>query len=199
MKARPFARFRQVSHSIAARFAFAALSLLIAGGCAKIDGQIHSTFNRSLLQDFEKSEIITNGPAAADGQSELLVVIQLKNSNQTPVSDYKPIYAVTSGLGVAAGECTTSNVNGVSTCVLKSTQAGTKHIAVTNVKIALEKDVVFTQPTTKSSLELLADGKSKTSGSYKFSGTIGSQSPGIVKSSGHYQFFGGVQGDVFSR
>ncbi len=177
----------------------AALGLvLIVTGCGKISGEISATFNR--VQDFKRSEIISNGPAVADGQSELLVVIQLMNTDGSSVKLFKPTYEVVSGTGVTTQACTTSNDNGVSTCVLKANTAGTKKIAVTNIQIPLQAEVVFTAPVAgKSIFGLISSTKNQTQSNFGLSASIGNQEPGVVKSNGAFKVYGGVQGEAFSR
>jgi len=171
---------------------------LFVTGCGKISGEISATFNR--VQDFKRSEIISNGPAVADGQSELLVVIQLMNTDGSSVKLFKPTYEVVSGTGVTAQACTTSNDNGVSTCVLKSSEAGTKRISVTNIKIELQADVVFNSPTPgKAMFGLIAATKDQTQSNFNLKSSIGNQEPGVVKTSGAFKVYGGVQGEAFSR
>ncbi len=132
--------------------------------------------------------------------SELLVVIQLMNTDGSSVKLFKPTYEVTSGTGVTAQACTTSNENGVSTCVLKASVAGTKRISVTNVGINLLADVVFTAPIPgKAMFGLISATKNQTQSGFELSASIGNQEPGIVKSSGAFKVYGGVQGEVMSR
>jgi hypothetical protein len=171
---------------------------IFVAGCGKISNQVTATFNR--VQDFKRSEIITNGPAIADGQSELLVVIHLMNSDGSSVKLFKPTYEIATGTGVSAQDCTTSNDNGISTCVLKATVAGTKKVSVTNIKIDLSADVVFTAPPTNKVLfGLVTASKTQTQGNFKLSGNIGNQEPGAVRTSGAFKLYGGVQGESFSR
>lgn len=173
---------------------------LLFSGCGKISSQIEATFKRPSIQDFKKSEIISNGPGIADGQSELLVVIQLMNSDGSIVKLFRPTYEIVSGTGVTASACTTSNNNGVSTCVLKSAQAGTKRISVTNIEIPLQADVVFNQPPAgKPNFGLAVANKMQIQGAHTLTATIGNQEPGAVRTSGTYKLFGGVQGEAFSR
>lgn len=172
--------------------------LFIFSGCGKISNQISATFNH--VQDFKRSEIISNGPAVADGQSELLVVIQLMNTDGSSVKLFKPTYEVVSGVGVTAQECTTSNDNGVSTCVLKANQAGIKRISVTNIKIDLQADVVFTAPTASKALfGLISVNNVQNQANFKLSGSIGNQEPGVPKINGVFKVYGGIQGEAFSR
>lgn len=171
-------------------------SWLTLAGC-NVSGGISSKF-RSV--DFEKSEIISNGPAYADGQAELLMVVQLMNSDNSAVKDYKPTYEVVSGAAVNATECTTSNANGVSTCVLKSTVAGTKRVKVTNIKVDLQKDLVFINPPAgKAMMDMAPATKKQTSGTHILNANLGNPVPQAVKTTGTHKLYGGFQGEVFSR
>jgi hypothetical protein len=167
-------------------------------GCGEISNQISATFKH--VQDFKRSEIISNSPAVADGQSELLVVIQLMNTDGSSVKLFKPTYEVISGAGVTAQECTTSNDNGVSTCVLKANQAGIKRVSVTNINIELQADVVFSAPiASKSLFGLISANKVQNQGNFSLSGSIGNQEPGLPRTNGVFKLYGGVQGEAFSR
>lgn len=123
-------------------FRIAILSLLtvFSAGCS-----IEATLTElsPKVPDFLKTEIISNGPGTADGISELIVVVQLKNSDLSVVSGYKPTYEITAGGGVITSECTESLTNGLSYCVLRATQSGVKRLRLTNARIGLEKDVIF--------------------------------------------------------
>ena len=179
----------------AAKMLFA-FSLLLSG--CTVSDQVQVQFDR--VQDFKKSEIISNGPMVADGQSELLVVIQLMNSDGSSVKLFKPTYEVVAGTGVIAQACTTSNDNGVSTCVLKSVQAGTKTISVTNIKFNLKADIVFSAPVASKALSgLISAKKNQSQGNFEISATIGNQETGVVKTGGAFKVYGGVQGEAFSR
>ncbi len=114
-------------------------------GCGKISGGVTNASGPTLTSvlDFKNTEIIANGPIAADGSSELSVIIHLKNSDNSSVPGYRPTYQVTSSVGVSAGECTQSDNNGISVCILKSTQAGAKVMRLTNALVGLEHALEF--------------------------------------------------------
>lgn len=118
--------------------------------------------------DFARTEILVSGSAPADGISGLGVVIHLKNSDNTPVSNYKPEYQVVAGVGVLPGECSTSDSNGVSACAVRATQAGTKTVRLVNAKVGLEKNLSFVPPVYSSSRLSLGDGgiRSSTASGY---------------------------------
>jgi len=93
--------------------------------------------------DFLRTEIVVGGSNIADGNSEMIVLILLKNSDNTVIPNYKPTYEINSSTGLIATECTTSDANGISVCILKSTKPGNKLFRLTNARVGLEKMIVF--------------------------------------------------------
>jgi|GEM_PF-6610812 len=170
-----------------------------SSSCGKITAELNFSHTPP-VQDFKKSQIISNGPQVADGSSSLLVVISLLNSDGTPVIGFTPVYQILSGGGVTSLPCTSSNANGVSTCILKSTQAGTKLLSVTNITISLQASLVFTSPSAgQSHIELASSSKSQTQGSYTLTAAVGPVETGIKKVSGTYSLFGSIHGAEFSK
>lgn len=174
------------------------LAVLCLVGCGEITAGIESLFERD-PNDFRKSEIISDSPAVADGQSELLMVISLVNSDGNPVKDYRPTYDVIAGTGVHASICTTSNNNGVSTCILKSSQAGTKRVSVTNIQIQLQADLVFENPTKKPIFGFTSASTTQSVGTVQLSGSFGALESTTVNTNGNFKLYGGVQGEAFSQ
>lgn len=180
------------------------LSLLLVGvlsavGCS---GQVELT-NSSSDNDFALSHIVVNGTAVANGSSELLVVIQLKNSNGRPIKQFRPTYSIVSGAGVTGSQCTPSDTNGISTCLLKSTHSGTKRFAVTNLtKVTLEQDVLFLTTSAGSFLSTITPAATNTQSSASgatLRGNLGTLESDLVKTSASgWKIFGGPQGDALS-
>jgi hypothetical protein len=192
-----FTRQRHASGSMVA----AASASLLLSACGPIDGKIHLWGSK--LPDFARSEIIQNGPAIADGSSELLVAVSLMNADGSSVKLFKPTYEILSGGGVQGTECTTSNSNGISTCILKSTQAGVKKFSVTNIRIKLERDVVFTAPEKSgltSAIVPAAKFNEKSTQGHELSGSVGSlHSQVVITGTNGWKIFGGPEGNAFSR
>ncbi len=80
-----------------------------------IDGAV--TNPSTIGNDFLNTQILANGPAQADGVSPLVVVIQLKNSNNTPIVNYTPTYQVSNDSGLIMSTCTDlAGLNRSSSC-----------------------------------------------------------------------------------
>ncbi len=123
------------------------ISLFSVLGCGNISGSIKSVaVSGSNVLDFKNTEIIAGDPVAADGVAEFAVIIHLKNSDNSSVSGYKPTYEISSGTGVFPRECTTSDSNGFSACVLKAIEPGIKRMRLTNALVGLEREVHFVKP-----------------------------------------------------
>lgn len=148
--------------------------------------------------DFRKSEIKVLNSGLADGQTELTFTIILRNSNDSYVSGFRPIFEVVSGTGVTTGSCVKSNSSGVANCILKSNLSGIKIISVKNIDIKLEGNLTFNAPSTPSSekpvVGLISAKSSQSSGNFSLTASVGSQEPGIVQTSGNYKLYGGIEG-----
>lgn len=101
------------------------------------------------INDFEKTEILPGSPAFANGSEQLLVAIHLKNSNSASVPNYRPEYEFIDGAGVIPSQCSTSDSNGISVCLVKATVPGKKVLRLINAKVGLESEIEF-----KAALEL---------------------------------------------
>jgi hypothetical protein len=182
---------------------FLLTAFLALSACGKIKGTIQNLHGDANTNDFLKTEIISGTHGIADGTTEMLIAIHLKNSDSTSVRDYQPTYSVTSGTGVTAGNCSTSDSNGIAACVLRSNQAGTKTIRLTNARVGLEKSLVF-DPSLRSGrvLELAAAGKQSmtTTAGHKMELTVGQAAKGLeAKTASGYRILFSAQGAFSSR
>jgi len=174
------------------------LSVLFLTAC-NVNNQIQGTFNPTTEQDFQKTEIIANGPVPANGTSPLLVAVHLKNSNNTSVPDFKPTYSISSGAGVTSSDCTTSDSNGVSACILKAVVSGTKTFTLTNALVGLSKNIVFDAAAGTEKTEILtgATANGTTGSGYKVQMALGHPLKGNYKlHSGGYKVKFSGQGVV---
>ncbi len=135
--------WRKPGSLVVALIQFTLLTLVFCG-CGMEGGIRRLVGNR--VPDFKKTEIIAGSPVPADGSAELALLIHLKNSDGTPIPDYKPEYSVVAGDGVVPHECTTSDSNGLSACFLKATVAGVKRLRLMNALAGLEREVAFEPP-----------------------------------------------------
>ena len=158
------------------------LLILLMGlsACVKISGTLTKIGGKN---DFLKTEFIVGGPQPANGVSQLLVGLQLKNSDNNAVPNYKPTYEVVSGQGVTGTACTTSDNNGISACILKSVVPGQKTIALTNAKIGLKQNVVFENPAGAKAANIISGATfhSVTTGGSKVSMSVGNPAQGIKR------------------
>ena len=130
------------------------LPVLVAQGCGKLSLELPTKIN-----DFLKTEIIVGGSNLANGSSDMYIIVQLKNSDSSPVVDYKPQYNMTPLTGLSVLACTSSTSNGVSVCTVRSTSAGFKTFKLTNAKVGLSKVVEFVNPSSGQVLNLVAGAK----------------------------------------
>ncbi len=178
---------------------FVVLLVLVSSGC-QMRGKILRDGNG--LADFMNTEIIASDIGIADGNDELVVVVHLKNSDNSVVGNFKPEYEIVNGAAVWKGPCTTSASNGMSICILKSTVPGSKRLRLTNAKAGLEKDVLFALKGTSSLAGFTAGGSTAiaTNGGYKANVSVGpwAANPG-VGTPGGYKAYISVQGAMDSR
>lgn len=127
---------------------------LVLNAC-NMNTSVESNKDNPTINDFQKTEIIAGEAVPADGTSQLLVAIHLKNSDNRPVKEFQPTYEISnSSNGVITNQCSTSDINGVSVCVLRSTVAGTKLFVLTNAKVGLSKSIEFKNPMGKQVTEI---------------------------------------------
>ena len=161
-----------------------------------------SITSTSELRDFLKSEVISSGSVPADGISELMVVLHLKNSDNSPVANYKPTYDITKGGGVIREECTHSDKNGISACILKSTVPGEKTFKVSNIEQkVLEKVVIFDTPTPTSSVAGITGGaiSTTTATGYKVTGAISYGGVSYTETPEGYKVYQTSEGGILSE
>jgi hypothetical protein len=118
------------------------------------------------------------------------------------VAEYRPEYDIVSGSVAYKGPCTTSTDMGISVCILKAIQPGTKKLRLLNAKIGLEKEVLFALRGTASTSGLVAgsDVQLGTNGGYKANVSVGPWvSSAAVPTNSGYKVFLSVQGSMDSR
>lgn len=180
----------------------AAVAVFSTLGCGNLIGSVTAMPEKGIV-DFLKTEILIGTPGIADGTSEMVIAIHLKNSDNTSVAEFRPTYTIASGTGVTPGKCSVSDSNGISACVLKATQPGKKLIKLTNAKVGLEKEVVFENSVKSGRILGLVSGSKQnltTPDGYKGEVSFGDSAKGIsFKTSGGYKVMISTQGAFLSR
>ena len=180
-------------------FLMLGLSFILLSSSCSLKGQISKIAGNN---DFKKTEIIASDIGIADGSDDLVVAVHLKNSDNSAVAAYRPEYDIVSGSVSYKGACTTSSNDGISVCILRATQPGTKRLRLKNAYVGKEKDVLFALAGTAPVSGLTAAGgvQVPTAGGYKANVSLGAwaASPGVA-TPGNYKVFLSVQGAVDSR
>jgi hypothetical protein len=193
-------RFETKNFRIVRVFVFGSF-IFITSGCGVVSSFIKSGLSKSSI-DFEKTEIISSGKAISDGISQLTIAVQLKNSDNSTVPNFKPSYEVVSGSEVVTNQCTTSLDNGMSYCLIQSSKPGYKRIRLTNGKVGLQKEIEFIPKPLLSGFSSLSSGgavQSKTADGYSVSSVSGEATKDTkLTTSDGYNVFVGTHGLVVS-
>jgi hypothetical protein len=122
--------------------ALAAITLTQAGCPGKVKSVFSSTAPPSTLANSKLQ--VENDGAMADGISAIIVLAEMRNQADAPVSGFTPEIEV-DGEGVTTSPCTATNNAGISVCVVKATEQGIKTFKVTNADgLDLKVDLNFT-------------------------------------------------------
>ncbi len=167
--------------------------------CGKISKELTGNLNSINNSDFQRTTIISYGPVKADGTSQMLVIIRLMNSDGSVVTPYQPTYSITPSTGVTTQDCTTSDSNGVSTCILTSSQAGTKTLSITNISATIQAQVTFSSLTGPPIIGSAAANSTQTKSTFNLSAVIGGPQNPIVSKKGVFTLYGSVKGEEVSR
>lgn len=114
-------------------------TLAIATPVVKTGGTVTFTAGAA---DATNSLITGTGPIAADGTSTSTITITLRDAFSNNISAIVPTFSAT-GTGNTLGTCSASNVSGVSTCTLASSDAETKTLAIVTPVAKTGGTVVF--------------------------------------------------------
>lgn len=120
-------------------------ALLVLSGCRLDDNRIRGAI-KIPIHDFLNSTILNYGPAIANDSDLVRVDVQLINSNNTFVPNYRPEFLIVNGMGVTPLTCSLSDAEGRSTCHFRSTQGGVKRIRMAEAKHPMEHDIEFISP-----------------------------------------------------
>ncbi|WP_373999336.1 hypothetical protein [Bdellovibrio bacteriovorus] len=151
--------------------------------------------------DFENTEVLVGSHGISDGNSQLLVVVRLMNSDNTVVQGYRPDYSVTKGTGVVKADCSLSDSYGVSICAMKATDSGVKSIRYENLAdFHPEKDVVFNAPAKETTTVGVGGGggggthEASNPKGWRMTATVGTQYDKVVAQKNGYKLLMGPVG-----
>lgn len=103
-------------------------TLSIVTPVSKADGTVVFTAGPAVAAN---SGITGTGPVVADGSAISTITVNLRDTNNNPVSGQTPTFTATNtGSTNVYGACTSSDSSGNSTCTLKSTRAQTKTLSI---------------------------------------------------------------------
>ena len=153
--------------------------------------------------DFLKSKVLSSTTGIADGVSDLVVNVELRNSNDTLVVGHIPTIDLLSGNGITLLDCTASNDNGISTCRLRSTIPGIATISIENIPIELDHDVKFDPPARDGTfIQIVASAQNNQpttdagNGSYSVTSQIGPAISGQFQEVDGYQIYINTTGAI---
>ncbi|MCB0377997.1 MAG: hypothetical protein KDD33_05850 [Bdellovibrionales bacterium] len=98
--------------------------------------------------DFLRSSVVSNSRGIGDGVTAAVVVIELRNSDDSLVTGHTPDLSLanTGSSGITYYSCTPSDQLGLSTCTIKAIIVGVKTIVFNNIEIGLSSDIFFDPP-----------------------------------------------------
>ncbi len=101
------------------------------------------TFNPGLPSALA-STITGTTPVIANGSDASTITISIQDANSNPISGHTPTFSATNtGSGNNYGNCSTTDVNGISTCSLTSTKAETKVLSLSTPVNVVGDSVIF--------------------------------------------------------
>ncbi len=133
--------------------------------------------------NYSASTLEAIGPFIADGVTPATIKIWTRNKGK-PVEGFTPVYKVSGG-GNLLGQCTPSDANGLSICILRSTVAGFKNITLVNPVSKARAEVVFSPGLpAKAGFSITSGGGVRTTGPIKSVSSIGIVSSSILLDDG---------------
>lgn len=118
-------------------------SLLFGLGCT-LEVELVDISNPD--NDFKLSSVLAETVGVADGITDLILTLELKNSNGSLVKFFTPQISLLSGSGVTSLGCSKSNELGISTCRFRSNTPTTALVSLENILIELTEEIVFEAP-----------------------------------------------------
>ncbi|MCJ8276888.1 MAG: hypothetical protein MJK18_08605 [Bdellovibrionales bacterium] len=155
--------------------------------------------------DFADSSILSTSRGVGDGITSATVTLLLKNSNGTVVVDHIPDLAFINGdgqsfqdEGVTFVDCTKSNDEGISTCLIKSITIGKKRIGFMNLIVDLFGDIYFDPPERNGTfMQIVASAQVKQDADgYSVTSHTGAPLTGLRQEESGYTIFTSTTGSI---
>lgn len=103
--------------------------------------------------DFFKTTILSTSRGIGDGQTNATAVVLLKNADGSVIPNYRPSFefvdnsgSSVQGSAITFSECSVSNEQGISVCIIRSISVGSLTLSFNNVKVELFGQVYFDPP-----------------------------------------------------
>ena len=155
--------------------------------------------------DFLKSSVLGTSRGISDGQTGATVVVLLKNSDDSLIENYKPEITFIDnsgssyeGNGITYWDCAASNTSGVSTCVIKSIEVGSRHVLFNNVVVELKSQVYFDAPSRNGTfLQVVSSGQiDQNANGYTVTSHTGAPFAGLKQKVNGYTVFTNTTGGI---
>lgn len=154
--------------------------------------------------DFLKSTILATSRGVGDGQTSATIVVLLKNSDGSLVSNYNPNFdfvdnsgSAISSNGITYSKCTASNTQGVATCTFKSIQVGARRVMF-KIGIDLIGEIFFDAPSRNGTfLQVVSSGQiDQDAAGYSVTSHVGSSFAGLKQEVNGYIIFTNTTGSI---
>ncbi len=155
--------------------------------------------------DFLKSTILATSRGVGDGQTSATVVVLLKNSDDSTVTDYKPAFnfvdntgSAITGNGITFSNCSVSNSQGISTCSFKSIEVGARRVLFNNIIVELVGEVFFDAPSRKGTFTQIVNAGQidQDASGYSVTSFIGAPFKGLKQEVNGYVIFTNTTGGI---
>lgn len=157
------------------------LSSALLSGCFAAPGDFQSLVSHD---DFSNSEMLIGAAAKADGSSQVMVILQLKDRRDSPVPAFQPQLKASSS--ELRWNCTKSDRNGVSVCLVSSARAGQFEIQAILKQKTLSGQIEFRTAGFPESISLQAGSQKLQSGAgYNMEVRLHPMSGDLKSSSGY--------------
>ena len=155
--------------------------------------------------DFLNTTILASSRGVGDGQDSASITIQLKNSDDSPVIGYKPEFefvdhggSTIEGNGITQADCSISNAQGISTCILKSIIVGSRRISFNNILVDIIGQVFFDPPSRNGSFFSVVSSSqiNQEAGGYSVTSFVGAPFAGLKQEVDGYIIYTNTTGSI---